>query len=281
MSDSHSFTSSLLMTHARFAEVYSLFESIVEQLPEALTKEFINDVDQIRGKLDSWKALFTYEKEKVKFLNKKDRRKSFSDVFSLYDAANVQSLDGSCDYSTDSTCATPISTIQPPRSEATPPPPPSSVTSTTPDNESSTTTPESEIIPSVLVDCLPLVLDNENDETWLSAGPQAALESVQEEEVKQESKTKSPAQKKASFKKPISERIKTSTDWIRTKIPKAPGKSKLRNVRAIGSPVISSPSPAKTKPSRSGRFSVELSTQSETRNHRFHSSGGKHRNTTV
>jgi len=75
MSESHSYTSTLLLTHARFADVYSLFESIVEQLPEALKKEFINDVDQIRGKLDSWKALFTYEKEKVKFLNKRDRRK--------------------------------------------------------------------------------------------------------------------------------------------------------------------------------------------------------------
>jgi len=205
--------------------------------------------------------------------------RSFSDVFSLHEIANVQSVDGSCDYSTDSTCATPLSAMQPPRSEATPPPRPSSVNSSSPDTE--ITTPDSELIPSVL-DCLPLVLDNENDETWLSAVPQAALESVQEEEVKLETKpTSRPLKKTSSVKKPISERIKSSTDWIKTKIPKAPGRGTFKSVRGVGSPVIASPSPSTTKPSRSGRFSVELSTQSETRNHRFRPNGGRLRSTTV
>lgn len=75
MSSNQSFTTSLLLTHARFADVYGLFESVVNELPETLAKEFITEVDQIRGKLDSWKALFTYEKEKTKFLTKKGRRK--------------------------------------------------------------------------------------------------------------------------------------------------------------------------------------------------------------
>eukprot|EP00210_Caulerpa_lentillifera_P004557 g4347.t1 len=272
MSKSQSFTTSLLLTHSRFADVYSLFESIVGQLPEALAQEFINEVEQIRGKLDSWKALFTYEKEKATFLTKKDRRKSYSDVLSVKSPESLCSPDGSCDLSGDSACATPTSSaIQPPRSEPTPQPP-SSVTSIAAEDTSL----ENEIVPSVM-DCLPLVLDNENDETWLSAVPQTSLESVQKDEVKE---TAQPP-KSPNVKKPIAERLKTSTDWIRTKIPKGPGRSKLRNVRSVGRPLISSPSPAHAKPSRSGRFSVELSTQSETRNRRLHSNGGTTRNPTV
>lgn len=200
-------------------------------------------------------------------------------MLSIHSPESLPSPDGSCDCSGDSACATPTSSAiqSPKRSEPAPQPPPSVTSTTTQDDGPA---PENDIVPSVL-DCLPLVLDNENDETWLSAAPQAPLEAVQEEDMKLESKPADSPRKTPSVKKPITERVKTSTDWLRAKIPKAPGRSKLRTNRLVGSPGASSLSPAKTKPSRSGRYSVELSTQSETRNHRFHSNGGRPRSRTV
>jgi len=59
------------MTHSRFADVYSLFEETVEVLPDDLVKDFMKDVDEIKQKLDKWKTLFAYEKEKKTFLEQK------------------------------------------------------------------------------------------------------------------------------------------------------------------------------------------------------------------
>ena len=43
----------------------------MELLPETVVEEFIRDVCAIRTKLDSWKTLFVYEKEKKTFLLEK------------------------------------------------------------------------------------------------------------------------------------------------------------------------------------------------------------------
>lgn len=64
-----SLASSLLMTHSRFADVYTLFEETAEELSSSMLKDFERDVQDIRKKLDDWKQLLTYEKEKKTFLD--------------------------------------------------------------------------------------------------------------------------------------------------------------------------------------------------------------------
>lgn len=67
-------STSLLMTHSRFSDVYSLFEETVEELPETVVKEFMRDIYDIRTKLDSWRTQFMYEKEKKSFLDQPTHR---------------------------------------------------------------------------------------------------------------------------------------------------------------------------------------------------------------
>ena len=161
-----SVASALLVTHSRFADVYSLFEETMELLPEAKVKEFMADVGDIRSKLDRWKTLFSYEKEKKSFLVAKCHARCTRALFlrrpggQLCGVSRSVTGSGRDEFSQEgvstagSSCATPRSI-------------PSSEQRLSSALNNGTPTPE-EAAPE---DTLPLVLENESDETWLLSAP--------------------------------------------------------------------------------------------------------------
>lgn len=72
-----SFASTLLVTHSKFADVYSLFEESVEEMDPSLVENFMRDVAGIKSKLDTWITLLHYEKEKKTFLDQQNIHRGF------------------------------------------------------------------------------------------------------------------------------------------------------------------------------------------------------------
>lgn len=175
----------------------------MEELPESVVKEFMRDIYDIRTKLDSWRTQFMYEKEKKSFLDQPTHRTSMSG--SVHDSKDAASQHGSVSNESAGTLSAPGEHV---------------IISGSRNNAP---TPE---------ETMPLVLETENDETWLLSLPSPVVP-IREEKPKADDslkQTEERAEKNQSTSTPKTVRFKIGTS-MRTRIPRPPPAPLKKGVR--------------------------------------------------